>query len=286
MNLRWISKTRLLFTVLALVGLAVGLATRTSDLAEAEWPSVLEGALALVLGFVALMGGAWSWAILRSPGEEAVRHFRAFLVAQPAKYLPAGFLVQAGAQIELSADESSPRADTTGRFLVHSAIQVVSATTVAALFGLGSGVAWWVSGGMLLGSLCMAWILAVSSGPVVRLLGRFLGKPVVEPKGIPSVRLAQSIGVSLIPILATGTAFHFLLGLPVSWARAVSSYAIAWVVGYLAIVIPSGIGVRESVLAGLIGGPSAPILAVSLLLRLVVSVTEAVAYTLTLVTRR
>ncbi|MFN8533623.1 MAG: hypothetical protein U0556_08760 [Dehalococcoidia bacterium] len=80
-----------------------------------------------------------------------------------------------------------------------------------------------------------------------RALGR-MPPQVLEPK-----RLAALLGLYVLPNLPAGLALVALGGpagpTPVG---AVGGFAFAWAVGFLSIVTPSGLGVREAVLAGLL----------------------------------
>jgi uncharacterized membrane protein YbhN (UPF0104 family) len=57
------------------------------------------------------------------------------------------------------------------------------------------------------------------------------------------------------------------------------AFAISWVIGFLAVPIPAGVGVREAVLVALIPGiGAAPLLAASLALRLLSIAAEVLAF--------
>ena len=60
--------------------------------------------------------------------------------------------------------------------------------------------------------------------------------------------------------------------------RVVAAYATAWTAGFIAVPIPSGLGVRESILAGIMpsGFPSSVIVAASVYHRLAAIATEGV----------
>jgi uncharacterized membrane protein YbhN (UPF0104 family) len=54
-----------------------------------------------------------------------------------------------------------------------------------------------------------------------------------------------------------------------------SAFAVSWIVGFLAVPVPAGVGVREVVLLALLPGLEAgPVFAVSLVLRLMVIAAE------------
>lgn len=80
--------------------------------------------------------------------------------------------------------------------------------------------------------------------------------------------------------LVLGTSFFLLglgLGLPVEWSGAVTGFAAAYLLGYLAVFAPAGIGIREGVLVALFqpGLGPAPALALASAQRVWITLAEA-----------
>jgi uncharacterized protein (TIRG00374 family) len=99
---------------------------------------------------------------------------------------------------------------------------------------------------------------------------------------VPAQRVIVSTWAAcLVTLAATCSAYFVLLG---SFGHVdrpflvIGAYAIAWTAGFLAIPIPSGVGVREAVLAAILHGtfPSTVIIAASVYYRLVSVATEGV----------
>ncbi len=64
----------------------------------------------------------------------------------------------------------------------------------------------------------------------------------------------------------------------INGATVSARFAMSWAVGFLAVPVPAGVGVREAVLVAAIPGvPTAPLLAASLALRLLTIATEVLA---------
>jgi uncharacterized membrane protein YbhN (UPF0104 family) len=88
-------------------------------------------------------------------------------------------------------------------------------------------------------------------------------------------------GLALITIGALSAAYAVLLRSLTNDAESpfvVCAFAAAWVIGFLAVPIPAGVGIREAVLVALLPDVgTAPLLAASLALRLLTIVTELVA---------
>ncbi|HTO01608.1 MAG TPA: hypothetical protein VL068_13135, partial [Microthrixaceae bacterium] len=78
-----------------------------------------------------------------------------------------------------------------------------------------------------------------------------------------------------------GVAFACLAvpaGIDVSFVQASAGFALAWVVGFLVIPIPAGLGVREASLGLLVGGDPSAKLVAAVLFRAVAIVTEAMLF--------
>jgi uncharacterized membrane protein YbhN (UPF0104 family) len=84
---------------------------------------------------------------------------------------------------------------------------------------------------------------------------------------------------SVLTLAAAGSAYLVLLGSfgPIGNPLFVmAGYAAAWTVGFVAVPIPSGVGIREAVLAAILHGvfPASVLVATSVYLRLVLLLTE------------
>jgi len=105
-----------------------------------------------------------------------------------------------------------------------------------------------------------------------------------QPKPLAFSAVAAGAGSTLLSWFAYGIAFWFLArgiapdAMP-GLATAIGSFAAAYVLGLIAVIVPGGIGVREGVLFALlapqVGGP--PALALAAASRLLLTVTETTA---------
>jgi uncharacterized membrane protein YbhN (UPF0104 family) len=92
-------------------------------------------------------------------------------------------------------------------------------------------------------------------------------------------RILRSYGWAVASLGGGGAAFAVLatsVDAPRSIAAAVPAFALAWTAGFLALPFPSGVGIREAVLIGILAEPgrAAPMIAASLAHRLVSMVVE------------
>ena len=258
----------------------------SESFATVGWPRVT---LATGLALVALGFNTLSWRSvmttvgLKAPLREASG---VFLVSQAGKYVP-GAVWPVVAQAEFARAHGVTRARATVGSLVAMAVGVVMAGVVGAvalaLFSPGSILAyWWV--------LLLALALAVTLVPPVltRLLA--LALKVLKREGdaprIGGKALAASAGWSALNWAALGAQAWVLLtalgGSDATYGIATGAFALAWLVGFVAVFAPAGGVVREGALVLLLGavvtGPQA--LAFALLSRFAMTLADAIGLAL------
>ncbi|CAN5272039.1 hypothetical protein BH20ACT5_BH20ACT5_16220 [soil metagenome] len=181
-----------------------------------------------------------------------VAALRVFFLSQAGKYLP-GSVWPFLAQMELGREHGVPpnRSGTAGvLFLVlHLATGLVVALLALPFSGelLESGYAWFL---LALVPLLIALHPRVL-GAVLNRLFRLLRRPPLPPLGwaavlVPSTWLAGmwlAYGISIAALIAPLERLT-----PTTWALAIGGYALAWSAGFLVLVVPAGVGVREAVL--------------------------------------
>lgn len=216
--------------------------------AGARFPAAV---LTIAAGLVVASAG---WSVLQTPRLRA-QSARAFLIAQAAKYLPLGGLAQAVGQIGLTSPSQSERRNVTILFVVHGGIQFYAAILVSGLMGFDPHAGVWVLSVVGVAAAIGAIVLRRSSlaGLLKRLsLSRWrLGEGEVPPTAL----LWRSCLLSTVPILLSGGAFASLAGLwaePSKALSAVGAFSLAWAVGFVALPVPSGLGIREVILASLL----------------------------------
>jgi len=231
--------------------------------------------LMITVGSVAAARG---WAEL-NPVEMRRRSMVGFLAAQPAKYLPIGGAALAVSQVSLSSSETSSRRDVGWAFLVHAGTLVTAGTIVALLMIPADDVPGWVKVSVLVAAVLMILCTRQSVvGWLIRQLSRIL--PRFRHVGaIPDTpTLWRTVGWSLIPFLLAGVSFALLLTGrfdPMTLLSTAGVFSAAWVVGFIVVPLPAGLGLREAVLVALLPGfAPAYVLGISLIHRFASLVAE------------
>ncbi len=282
--LRWV-----LFGV-AVAVLAWAVVSQWDGVADAArgigtWPLVAATALTIL----ALAFNTLSWrAVMRSVGLDAPlsEASAVFLVSQAGKYVP-GAIWPVVAQAEFARAHGVSRARAMTGSLVAMAVGVVMAAVVGmaalAVFAPGNLLDYWWA-------LALAAALAVTLVPAVleRLLGvalRVLRRQ-AEPPRIEGRALLASALWSALNWAALGVhAWVLLRALGSDDANlgiATGAFALAWLVGFVIVIAPAGVGPREialvAVLAGAATEPQA--LALALLSRFAMTLADALGLAL------
>lgn len=263
----------------------------SDSLATVGWARVT---LATSLAVVALAFNTLSWrTVMISVGLEAPLREASgvFLVSQAGKYVP-GAVWPVVAQAEFARAHGVTRARATVGSLVAMAVGVVMAGVVGAvalaLFSPGSILAyWWVP------LLAIALAVMLLPSVLTRLLS--LALRVLKRQGeVPRIggkALAASAGWSALNWAALGAQAWVLiraLGGDGSYGLATGAFALAWLVGFVVVIAPAGVGPREYALSLLLGsvltGPGA--LAFALLSRFAMTLADAIGLGLGAAARR
>jgi len=198
--------------------------------------------------------------IVNAWGLGARFHFvdamRVWFVSSLVRYLPWNFVFQLGAVAELSRRERVSPLAATGGSLINQLVNIAGGFIIALVVGframdsLSSGHAVLgaaVATAMLLGLLALPLLLPVFAPVLERVTGRSLsfGK-------LPYRAIVIALIGNLIAWILYGVAYRlFAMGVigPVSGSTSefVAVYAAAYVIGYLAFVVPAGVGVREGI---------------------------------------
>jgi hypothetical protein len=259
----------------AAVGLGLTLWAERSGVEKYPWRFAWT-AFVLAVGVFSLgplLGAFAFWVLLRDLGGPArlgpsVRMWtRSFL----ARYVPSGALTVA---VRLQSQEA---VGATGRQLLSATVFEQLAAVIAG--ALCATAAFVVSGrdppATALGLLATALVITLATSRLSRL-----------PGDLPRPRarsLAAAASIDCCVWLTAGTAIWILVEAltpsPPSAAFLVGAYALAWLLGFVAIFAPSGLGVREATLVVLLSphfgvGPAA---AIAVVLRLADTVADLVA---------
>lgn len=264
---------------MAILAVFYALAEAFSRSRPSTWPGAGTWVEAFAWMALTLVASARSWSTLfDAPAAEQRALERAFLLGQLGKYVPGG-IWQALGQVALTVEAGVPLPRAVAGFPVLA--------VVVAMAGFG------VAGALSLLDAPWPWTLACLVGPSLALLlhrrwlaALFAFARKITPKlpaagDVPSQRaLRRSYGWTVLAFLANGLTFAALLrGLhpDAPMLASTGAFAAAWVIGFLAVPFPSGVGIREGALVGLLsvsGVPSAPVLAASVAHRLIAIVTE------------
>jgi hypothetical protein len=283
MNRRRLFQTILL--VAGLVAIAVVTAHTVHDARQQVMPSPVALSVAGGLAVVAIVSSARAWAVLftdllTTRSSHLVLR-GTFYVAQLAKYLPVGGAVQAAGQLGLAPAAGVPLRRAAVAFPVTVVGAVAACTTIGSGLVFSGALPMWVRLLVLLGllaplSLHRSFLAAIldAARPVVRRL------PTAD--ALPSQR--SIVHFYLWALVTIGSLCGIQAVLVHSLAPSASpgivfcAFAIAWVVGFLVLPIPAGVGVREAVLVALLPGVgAAPLLAASLAGRLLSIAAELLA---------
>jgi glycosyltransferase 2 family protein len=272
---------RLVLGVVAMVAGAVAFFSTREDAGALGAPDPVRLVAATAAVAVALLAAAGAWSTLL--GE---RRFRVvlpgFLGAQLARYIP-GSLWQGVSQVLDAERLGVRRSRATTAFLVQLGTQVVAATVVTLLVLLDASQLppWLITAAVAAPlvavpmvsrrwmSRAVAWLRARSV--------RFSGMELAPPSQRALV-VATAFGA--VNALLIGSAFGLLMPSAASArevAAAAGAFAFAWLIGFLVVPLPAGLGVREALLVIGLGDRHsvAVILGAAVALRLLMIVVEA-----------
>jgi uncharacterized membrane protein YbhN (UPF0104 family) len=244
-----------------------------------ELPTLGRVLAASALWVVGLIAGAIAWATLIG-GDRRVDHGAALLVSQLAKYVPGG-IWQASGQVGIARALGVRLQRGATAFSVMAVTQAVAGCTYGVVLA-----ATWTNVGVVvrvaIGVGGLATLFLIDRRWMVWVLHKIPRTRSASADLVPPQRtIVIAWGICLATIAATSCAYLVLLGSfgPVKQPfLVISAYAIAWAIGFIAIPIPSGVGIREAVLATILHGifPASVIIAASVYYRLISIATEGV----------
>ncbi|MCZ7587271.1 MAG: flippase-like domain-containing protein [Gaiella sp.] len=247
---------------------------------------------ALTMSLLGLGLSALTWRIALAElgaGVSVPAGMKIYLVGQLGKYIP-GSVWAIVIQMELARAAAVRRAQSVGAVIVAVAINILTGSAlglvVQPFIGGGSDVRYVAAG---IGIVCCAVVLAPPVlGRLADLGLRFLRQPTLERRPRWPNILAAS-GFSIASWLSYGTALGILaIGAGADPSKtlrlALPAVALAMTIGFLVVVAPSGLGVREAVLVAALSPVLEPAsaLAVALVLRVVFTLADLLAATATL----
>jgi hypothetical protein len=256
---RQIVLKRATWILIGFIGLAASpiAMTRTDDdpigTLLAEWPTV---AAAGGLYLIGMSIYSISWSQLFDSTDNRLLISLGFLISQPVKYLPGGIAQPIG-QVTLTAQALGSTRRSLVAFPAHVLINIVAAVTLSAplLFVAEVAPLWrWllVLVPMVWAALNRRWMAGLLS-----LLARVHRMFQVSSDLPTQSHINAAFGWALLAHAAMFASFGVLTaGSVPGWSVVPLSlaYAIAWLVGYVALPAPAGLGAREAALVLFLGG--------------------------------
>lgn len=230
---------------------------------QPSWGGLLLASAAVVVGYAVLIA---SWRALLATWDSPLplpAAARIWFVSSLGKYVP-GKIWAIGAMAVLARDAGASPAAATGSAIIMQVINLAAGFVVVLV--AGAGQLWAVSPQLRVAAVAAiaATAVGLAAGPQLlawstRLLGRVTRRDGIAPQ-MPVLTHALLLRVfvaNVVAWIAYGVGFglfwHALLGRGggVSSA-ALAVYTASYLLGFLALIAPGGLGVREAVLTGLL----------------------------------
>lgn len=256
-------------TAVKWVAAAVAVAFLVWSIAK-QWDEILRDfasldaatvSIGIAFTIVALVANMLSWRAMMAASGYRVRLAAAssiFFVGQLGKYIPGG-VWSIAAQAELGRAHGLQRTGSAVAALASMLVSMVTAAIVgivAVLLASSTGFAtfWWLIPVIVVGLVCLTPPVL---GRLIAIAFRVLRRP-PQDTTLSWSGTAMSLVWSLVMWLAYGVQASVVLRAfgadsPALFPVAVGAYAVAWLVGFLIIIAPAGIGPREGILVLLLG---------------------------------
>ena len=271
--------------VAGLAGIAFVIAQTVDESTGQVMPSAPALVVAGVLALVAITASARAWAVLfrelLTSRSKRLALRGTFYIAQLTKYLPAGGVIQVASQLGLAPTAGVPLK----RAAVAVPVSAIGALSACATFGCGLAFVADLPGwARTLAGLSVLTVILLYRPLMARALD--LARRLI-PRTPHADQLPRQVDIVAFYLWALVTIGSLCGGYTVlllsvtdgiNGAVVFCAFAMSWAIGFLAVPIPAGIGVREAVLVAAVPGvPAAPLLAASLALRLLTIATEVLA---------
>jgi uncharacterized membrane protein YbhN (UPF0104 family) len=249
------------------------------DLGTLDSPPWWALAPAAMLNLAGLWCAARSWDTLLPAEIDRPIADDAFYTSQLTKYSPVGGAAQALSQAALATtDEVSAAKAATAMIVSKLTIAVAGGAFGPVLAVSHPDLSSWAR--TLLFLTPMSLLLGQHSllRKAVTVAARTLKKEADHTILPPPSAVWRSIAWSVGLLAFSGAAFAVLAvaaGLGANFVQAMAGFALAWVIGFLVIPVPAGLGVREAAVVVLVAGDPASKVAAAVMFRVAVVVTEA-----------
>jgi glycosyltransferase 2 family protein len=265
------SVIRAVVLVAGLIGIALAVRAGADEVDGSAMPSPAAMVAVLLLAVTSTMCAARGWSSLLPTVDRALAH-EAVYASQLAKYLPIGGIAQAAAQLGLTASSGASAASVGAAWVVA----MISAVAAASMVGIGVVAVPGAPAVLRIMAVAAVGSLVFLHPAVLRWTFGFIARHIprlgVDESHIPQPRevarcLAWSVGNQLGFALAMAVAVTSVVDDVSAWQVATGA-ALAWLIGFVVVVLPGGVGLREAVLAAVVPAPTAALLAGSLAVRL------------------
>lgn len=272
----------------ALLALWAALGSAHDEVLPPAWRWPVAAALAVVW----LATAAAAWVVLFDVETAAERHglTGALLLSQLGKYIPGGGIVQVTGMVAMSRGERLGAARLAlGVPVIGLSVVAIGGVAVAGLSVADTSLPGWARVACIAGIaapvvLWRPFMATVLSG------ARRIIKRIPAPDALPSQRaILVSTAFTAVSLSATSLGYAVLVQ-PLRDERDLVSltlvFVVAWTAGFLVLPVPGGLGIREVVLVGLIGGAATSIVGAAIAHRVINIAVELVAVVAWLVTER
>ena len=273
------SHFRVVFGLAGLAFLATAFANTLDQVQGLSFPDPISLVSAFALIVFALVGAGRSWVALFAPHHDRGALFGVFFQSQLGKYIPGG-VWQAAMQIGLSKNSNLGLGAASVAFVVHSLTQLVAGLSLGSMTALLATDLPLPLRSLLAAGLSSLLLLRREWMVVVLASLRRLPGVSLELEHVPAQRsIVESTLWSVMVLIGSGAAFAIVadsFGIDASPLLMIVTFSISWAIGFLALIFPAGVGVREGVMILLLGANAAAVIAASLVHRLLRMVSEVV----------
>lgn len=268
---RWFGWARRIFAVAMVVVLA---SVMINGAAQIEWAPDLAArfVLASVISTLGLVAAAAAWsAVIDSDLKLGIATLGATM---PLRHLPLGGLAQVVGMAGLAkvAERRSGTIAYTTPTVVAATASGAAVVAIPSLWNPESP--WWLKV-IVAVSLIASAVLAWRGHELLRFGLRKLGRT------DPGERRSWALPIAWSAVAAVGTSVSFAILIPEAGdiVSVSAAFAASWLCGYLMVVAPAGLGVREGALVMLLAGVATPtVVATGLLHRLAILVGELLLF--------
>jgi uncharacterized membrane protein YbhN (UPF0104 family) len=260
-------------------GLALWAALGQAD--EEVLPPPGRWVLAAFCAAVWLYTATRAWVALFEAPDQRRTLTGAMLLSQLGKYVPGGGLVQVTGMVAMSRnDQVSTSRLALGLPVIALSVVATGGVALGALSFADTTLPGWARVLCLVGFATPLVLWRPLMAAAVRGAGRMFRR-VPPPDDLPSQRaILVSAAWNAVSLVATALGYAVLvqpLGTDTDLASLVVVFMVAWTAGFVVLPLPSGVGVREAVLVGLISGAAASSVGASVAHRIVNIVVEVTA---------